>query len=236
MEAVTQPSLLTRLRLDMRHHGLPRLAYLLLIKVINKFALFKILRAMRLPSVNQAYLTYPDGYIGSFLSEPQLRRYALDPRNELDNDFLDEALAKGDRCYAMLKDGQLAAYSWYSLQPTRISPPELVVEFDSRDVYMYKGMTHAEHRGRRLYPIGVNRALQWYQRCCGKEGLVSYVESHNFDSLKACARMGYRTFGSIYLLHLMGRHAILNMPGCRRFGFQLKPFPPCPAALGANKA
>lgn len=235
MEIVPQQRALTRLRLDLQRHGLYRTAYFLAIKLINKFALFRVLRGMHLNSVNPAYLSCPPGYTGGFLSEVQLRRFALDPRNEMDSDFLDEALAKGDRCYALLKDGHLAAYSWYSLQPTRIHPPQLVLEFDARHVYMYKGMTHPEHRGRRLYPIGINRALQWYQRC-GKSGLVAYVESHNLDSLKSCLRLGYRIFGSIYLLRLLGRYLILNLPTCRRFGFRLRELPACPDALGANEA
>jgi len=235
METMPQQRALRRLRLDLQRHGLYRTLYLLMIKVINKFALFRILRGMYLHHVNQAYLPCPAGYTCGFLSEPQLRRYAMDPRNELDGDFLDEALAKGDRCYAILKDGCLAAYSWYSLQPTRIHPPQLLLEFDTRYVYMYKGMTRAEHRGLRLYPIGINRALQWYQRC-GKAGLVAYVESHNLDSLKSCLRLGYRIFGSIYVLHLLGRYLLLNTRGCRREGFRLKEIPSCPDALGANEA
>lgn len=235
MEIVPQQRALARLRLDLQRHGLYRTAYFLAIKLINTFALFRVLRGMHLNSVNPAYLICPPGYTGGFLSEVQLRRFAQDPRNEMDSDFLDEALAKGDRCYALLKDGYLAAYSWYSLQPTRIHPPQLVLEFDARHVYMYKGMTHPEHRGRRLYPIGINRALQWYQRC-GKAGLVAYVESHNLDSLKSCLRLGYRVFGSVYLLRVLDRYLIVNLPTCRRFGFHLRELPACPEALGANEA
>lgn len=234
MESVPQP-LLTRIRLDLRRHGLQRTAYLLAIKIINKFLLFRVLRGMYLSEVNPDYLECPSGYACGFLSEPQLRRYAQDPLNELDGDFLDEALAKGDRCYAVLRNGHMAAYSWYSLQPTRIHPPELLLEFDPRYVYMYKGMTRPEYRGRRLYAIGMNRALQCYQRI-GREGLVSYVESHNLDSLKACLRLGYRIFGSIRVLQALGRYGIFATRGCRRFGFRLKEFPTCIVALGANEA
>src|SRR5690606_1517379 len=138
-------------------------------------------------------------------------------------------------CYALLQDGHLAAYSWYSLQPTRIHPPQLILEFDAQHVYMYKSMTHPKHRGRRLYPIGINRALQWYQRC-GKSGLVAYVESHNLDSLKPCLRLGYRIFGSIYLVRLRGRYLIRSLPRCRRFGFRLRGLPACPGELAATDA
>ena len=128
MESLPQPNRWTRLRLDLKRHGARRIAYRLAIQLLNKFLLFRILRGVHLPEVNPDYLDCPDGFTGGFLSEAQLRRYARDARNELDSDFLDEALAKGDRCYGILKDGQLASYSWYSLRPTRIHPPELLLE------------------------------------------------------------------------------------------------------------
>src|SRR5690606_23318747 len=131
--------------------------------------------------------------------------------------------------------GQLAAYGWYSLQPTRIHPPELLLEFGPGQVYAYKSLTLPEYRGRRLNAVGTNRALQCYQRL-GTQGLVCYVDSHNMDSLKACHRLGFRRFGSIWLLRLLGRYAVFNSPGCARFDFRLKEAPPCLDALGVNVA
>lgn len=235
MESPPKPNRSTRLRFDLKRHGVRRIAYRLAIQLLNKFLLFRILRGMHLPEVNPDYLDCPDGFTGGFLSEAQLRRYARDARNELDSDFLDEALAKGDRCYGILKDGQLASYSWYSLRPTRIHPPELLLEFAAPHIYMYKGLTNPEFRGQRLYAIGMNRALQCYQRLGGK-GLLAYVESHNLDSLKACLRLGYRVFGSIHVLQVAGRYGLLATRGCRRFGFQLRTVSTGLEVLGSTKA
>jgi hypothetical protein len=47
------------------------------------------------------------------------------------------------------------------------------------------------------------------------------VESTNFDSLKSCDRMGYRVFGSIYVVSLFGRHFSFASSGCKPFGFKL---------------
>jgi hypothetical protein len=52
--------------------------------------------------------------------------------------------------------------------------------------------------------------------------MVSYVESTNFDSLKSCFRMGYRVFGSIYVIRLLGRSFAFSSPGCTPFGFRLE--------------
>lgn len=235
MESVPKQSFLTRLRLELKRHGLLRTAYGLAVKALNKLLPFRILRGLHLKEVNPAYLECPDGFSCGFLSEAQLRRYAEDHRNELSDDFLDGALAKGDRCYAFLKDGRLAAYSWYSLLPTRIDPADLLLEFEPPQVYLYKGLTLPEFRGLRLYDIGMNRALQCYQRM-GRKGLICYVESHNLSSLKACSRLGYQLFGSIFLLQLLGRYTIFNSPGCARFGFRLKEAPMSLEVLGVNEA
>jgi hypothetical protein len=86
---------------------------------------------------------------------------------------------------------------------------------------MYKGLTREPYRGQRLYEVGVTRALQHYL-AQGARGFVSYVDAANLDSLKACERMGYRVFGSIYVLSLLGRHFVFSSRGCREFGFRLE--------------
>ena len=63
-------------------------------------------------------------------------------------------------------------------------------------------------------------ALNYLDR--GYKGLVSYVESNNFDSLKSVSRMGYEKFGSIYLMRAFGRYLIHVSPGCERFGFAIE--------------
>lgn len=235
MERSDSRNVLDRLRRKLDQLGPARTFHLALVRLLNRMSLFKILRGVLLLRVDPNFLECPARLTPGFLDEEQLRRLARDPANELDASFLNEALAKGDRCYGILRNGQLAAYGWYSLQPTRIHPPELLLEFGPGQVYAYKSLTLPEYRGRRLNAVGTNRALQCYQRL-GRQGLVCYVDSHNMDSLKACRRLGFRRFGSIWLLRLAGRYAVFNSPGCARFDFRLKEAPPCLDALGVNEA
>jgi hypothetical protein len=86
---------------------------------------------------------------------------------------------------------------------------------------MYKGFTDSRYRGQRLHAIGMTRALEHYLSK-GFGGIVSYVESTNFDSLKSCFRMGYRVFGSIYVVRIFGRDFAFSSPGCRRFDFRVE--------------
>ena len=86
---------------------------------------------------------------------------------------------------------------------------------------MYKAFTHESHRGRRLFPFGVTRALKHYC-AAGYKGMVLYVDANNLDSLKSCARMGFRVFGTLYVAKLFGRYLIVATPGCARFGFRVE--------------
>ncbi len=210
-----------QLKLMYKQRGWRPTAYLLMIRFVTLFGLFKILRGMLLLKVNSTYLDCPPQYTCGFLSQTQLRNYAQDPENEMGADFLSEALNKGDRCYAILDGDKLAAYSWYSHQQTRIDPADIILDFDPHYVYMYKGLTKPEYRGQRLYLIGMNRALQWFLQRSDVRGMISYVESTNFESLRACKRLGSQIFGSTYLLRLMGRYLLLATPSCRQYGFRL---------------
>jgi hypothetical protein len=220
MKNVHTQSHFAQFKQKFKQHGWRRTSHLLMIKAIKLFGLFKLLRGMLLLKVNPSYLECPSDYTCRFLSKAQLRYYAQDPENHIETDFLNEALDKGDRCYAILDGNKLAAYSWYSHQQTRIDPADLLIDFNPRYVYMYKGLTKPEYRGQRLYLIGMNRALQWYQQR-GSQGMISYVESTNFESLKACMHLGCQIFGTIYLLRFLGRYLLLATPACRRFDFRL---------------
>jgi L-amino acid N-acyltransferase YncA len=87
---------------------------------------------------------------------------------------------------------------------------------------MYKAFTLERYRGQRLHAAGVTRALEYY-RAKGFRGLVSYVESNNFDSLKSSYRMGYRQCGRIRVMRLAGRYFVYREPECKLYGLKVSP-------------
>jgi len=193
----------------------------LAIRAANRVVLIKILRCMAIERVNPAFAGCSAPYRATFLSEPMLREFGREPENEMPEPFLDEALAKGDECFGLLAGDRLAAYGWYSSGPTRIDPPDLVLHPGGRHIYMYKGFTHVAHRGRRLHAIGMTLALREYL-ARGFKGLVSYVESNNFSSLKSTVRMGYEIFGTIAVLKAFGVHYARASAGCRERGVHVE--------------
>ena len=212
-----------RVRSNLEHFGWTDTIHDVALKAANQVMLVKVIKAVAVNRVDPAFLEVPAPYRAMFLDEPVLRHFALDPETGLPPEFLDEALAKGDECYGFIDDrGDLAAYGWYARTSTRIDPPDLRLRFSGRHVYMYKGYTARRHRGHRLHAIGMVRALQHYLEL-GYEGLVSYVESNNFSSLRSVYRMGYFDFGTIQVVKVFGRYLTRASAGCREWEFGLAP-------------
>ncbi len=190
-----------------------------------------ILRCLYIDTPDPAFLTLEPGYEAGFLDAEELDRYVAQPEYGLSERFVRRELGMGHECFAIRAGRSLATYGWYSTTPTHFTD-DLSVRFGRQWVYMHSGFTHPAHRGRRLHAFGMTIVLTLY-RARGFKGLVSIVTADNAASLKSCARMGYRQFGSIYtarpgrLLGLrrqpawLDRVFVLATPGCREFGFRL---------------
>jgi hypothetical protein len=203
-----------------RRHGFVRTLFAVSLQVLGR-EWFQVLRGHYVDEVNPAYLDIPTPYAAAFYPPRTLEGFARDPHTGFSAQFVHHALAKGDKCYGFVHEGTLRAYGWYATNPTRISP-ELELHFRHGYVYLYKAFTHESHRGRRLYPRGITRALRHY-RSVGYDGMLAYVDATNLASLKSCARMGFRVFGSIYVLKLFGRYFCYSSPGCAPYGFRVEP-------------
>jgi len=219
------PRKIDKVLLHLRRHGPAHTLHQVLLATVNSLVGFKILRAVGVARVDPEFLKNSGRYPHRFLSEGALRELAGDPEIGLSKNFVEEALSKGDECYGIFDGATLVSYGWYSVKPTRIDPPELVLDFSKEYVYMYKGFTHPLYRGQRLHALGMTLALRHYLSR-GYKGLVSYVESNNFDSLKSTLRMGYAGFGSVYLLKIFGRYFTHGSRGCKRFDFRVDNVPP----------
>jgi hypothetical protein len=212
--------LMRKVHRKVHYHGLRNTAWLAVLKGLGCDRWVSVLRGRYIEEADPAFLQDPQGYAGSFIGERALEALTPDSEIALSAEFVRYALAKGDKCFGFLHHGALVACGWYATTATRVSP-ELKVDFARGYVYLYHGFTHASHRGRRLFPTGMTRALRHF-RSIGYKGMVLYVDATNLDSLKSCARMGWRPFGSIYVVKLFGRSLIYCSPGCARFAFRLE--------------
>jgi hypothetical protein len=211
-----------RIRSSVATIGLANTLHDLALRAANRALMIKILKGIAVERANPAFLSCPEPYRPMLLDEKMLREFCRDPVSDMPGSFLVEALSKDDECFGILAGDTLASYGWYSRRPTRIDPPDLVLHPGDRYVYMYKGFTHPGHRGRRLHAIGMTMALQHYL-ARGFRGLVAYVESNNFSSLKSVFRMGYETFGTIYVLKIFGIYLTHASAGCQSRGVRIEP-------------
>ena len=218
MPNIGELPIVQKMLLKLRRQGLWNILHGLSLEVLNSMVVFKILRGVYVDRADPAYLACQDSHKPMFLSAKALHDFAKDPATEMSGRFVGDALDSGDECYAICDGANLAAYGWYSTRPTPVGSPDLLLHFAAGYVYMYKGFTDSRYRGQRLHAIGMTRALEHYLSK-GFGGIVSYVESTNFDSLKSCFRMGYKVFGSVLLIRIFGRYFTFSTPGCKAFGF-----------------
>ena len=163
----------------------------------------------------------PAGLTHGFQTPRALRRFASDPTSEMSPFFVADAIARGDRCFAICDGPRPAFTSWYSRRPTSTGMGGLVMHFDPNYVYVYKAFTQPQHRGQRLYQAALSRVFAHFV-AKGARGFLSYVEATNLDSLKSLHRMGFRDFGSIYVVRLFGRNYTFATAGCKPFRFRLE--------------
>jgi hypothetical protein len=219
---------LDTIRASVRHFGVVRTAYDLGYRALGRVARFKVLIGVTISRIDPGYLACDARYRCAFLEPERLRALGRDPVNEMPTGFLDEALGKGDECYAILEGERLASYGWYARTPTTLDLPDLKLHFRPVYVYMYKGFTHPDYRGQRLHAIGMTRALESYL-ARGYRGLIAYVEANNFGSLKSVHRMGYSDIGRITLIRLAGRYLARASRGCQAYGLRVESMVPRPA-------
>lgn len=201
-------------------HGLRNTFFYLTLKAVNKVVYTKILTCI-VTKVHPASIEIDPKYNHGFLESDELILHSKDKTNELPAAFLNEAIKKDDKCYAIVDQGEIAGYGWYSNKETLTDIKKLTFSFDPSYAYMYKGLTKKNYRGQRLHAIGMTLALK-RQLESGSKGLVSYVEAENFDSLKSCYRMGYEKVGSIFVVNMFGKNFLYHTKSCRQLKIRLK--------------
>jgi hypothetical protein len=181
-----------------------------------------LLRGMTviMDTVPREYLKPQEEGRWGFLDRELLLERVGAQESDMTEDFIVDAIARGDRCYGVMFGDTLASYGWYSRRPTPIDD-DLTLHFNSAWAYMYKVFTLPAYRGNRLHGIGAARALEVFSKR-GSAGLICYVRSNNFSSLKSCYRMGYRDFGQILVAKLNGRYITYSSRGCKAFDFRIE--------------
>jgi hypothetical protein len=214
------PSILESVRRTARSHGKSSAFYDVAFRGLNKCLYYRVLHCLVIEDINEKCIALPPEFRFVKLELPELLKFSMNREHELKPSFIHSMMEKGDECYAILEGDALASYGWYSRRPTLLDNEDLMLRFDRSYVYMYKGLTLAAYRGQRLHAIGMTRALAAY-KTLGYKGLISYVESNNFDSLRSCYRMGYRDCGQIRVARIAGKYYVRRQPLCDQYGLDV---------------
>lgn len=203
-----------------KYHGLSSVLNLLSLKVVNKVLPLKILNCVLITEIKADTKADDPKFQGFFLDENQIKNFAEDSENELPVKFVESALKRGDECLGIIDDGELAGYGWYSNGDTFTDLHNLKFCFDPAYMYAYKGFTKMEYRGQRLQGLRVRSALNHYHEK-GFNGIVYYIESDNYDSLKSCYRMGFKMIGSIVVFKAFGKVYHFNSKSAQQHNVRL---------------
>jgi hypothetical protein len=187
-----------------------------LIVLVKRFAYVKIMRIMTLElgHANPLFLGEAPGFTSGYLDREDCRKLAADPIYQMPDSFVDQAFAAGDTCYGFLRNGVLAGYGWHSNTP----PPHddrLMLHYSGVYLYGYKAFTLPEFRGQQLFAYGTMAVLKDHVER-GYTGIIGMVEAQNYNSLRSLDRMGFKTFGTIFVVRLFGRYFIRATKGCAK--------------------
>jgi len=193
-------SVVELVRHDLKFFGVwPALCDVLL-RTINRVVVFKVLKVLRISSLDPRFLELGDPYHARYLTRSEMEGLLHEPEFIIDDVFLADVLQKGDTCFGIFQGTTLVSYGWYSTLPTA-TIDGLMITVPRGEAYLYKAYTRPEHRGGRLLAIGTSLALK-QQLAEGLSACVCCVESNNFGSLHAFGRMGAKEIGSVWLIKL----------------------------------
>jgi len=133
--------------------------------------------------------------------------------------FAVDALARGDRCFGVLRGDQLLWYCWYARGPAPIFD-DVYAAAEFPYLYVYNAHTDVAHRGRRLHPIGGLASGRFFARE-GYRAFIAYIEATNLPPLIAARRMGERIVGFAVIRRTPRGARCFTTPGCRKSGFRL---------------
>jgi hypothetical protein len=123
----------------------------------------------------------PNGYENRFICTEALLPY-VDKTPELDAQFLSNAIANGDECFATFFKDQLIGFKF----STRVRAPvtdQLDILVPTGFIYAYKDWTNIQHRNLSLSKYRSKAMDSVYLAPRNTERFIWYIETHNYASL-----------------------------------------------------
>ncbi len=158
-----------------------------------------------------------------FLTPDEIRTFAADPANQLDQSMADRAAARYDQCLGVLAGDRLAGYGWCAFDS--IEPEHgggVAMSWPRHVAYMYNGFTRPEFRGRRLNGLRVLWAAKELA-ARGIQKLVALVEWTNWASLRSSLDAGGTSLGRLVTFGIGRRRWSYFPKAAQEMGIQFGP-------------
>jgi len=142
-----------------------------------------------------------------------------DSANDLDHEFVAEAIERGDVAFGAFDGDNLVAYTWRTV--TRAPHTEkLWIRTQQPFSYAYKSFTRHSHRGQRIIPSLINFSDSEMLKL-GFTHRVGLVAVTNFSSLQVGRHIGARVIGYVVFASYFGRCFSFRSREVVKIGFDL---------------
>ena len=152
------------------------------------------------------------------LSEDDLAKAREALPSEFPERFLKDARARGDLCIGAYDGSRLAAYVWRAYRVARIN--DFLIELPAGVRYGYKAYTRPEYRGRHIQ----TSLVVAMEHVCLQRGVrksLSFIDVHNYSSIRSNDRREPRWAGRILFLRIGGQQRAWLSPAAKRLGIRL---------------
>ena len=141
-----------------------------------------------------------------------------DPQLDLDREFIEAALERGDLAFGAFDQSVLVAYTWRS---TTSAPHThgLWVRADRPYCYAYKSFTRRDYRGNHILPALILYSDREMLRLDFTHR-IGFIAVTNFASLAIGDYIGSHTFGYAGYLEWFGRYFTFRTKALTKTGFE----------------
>jgi GNAT superfamily N-acetyltransferase len=165
--------------------------------------------------------TLPEGLEMHILTPTEVRRHVDEPRLDFRDASVTQALARGDVCIGAFEGDQLVAFTWRALKGPVPHTPLWDVVWNPGLVYRYKAYTLPEYRGLHIHEV-LSKEIDRYLGEQGHTVGLSFIETHNFSSIRTLARKVRRRIGYAGYIQKSRLCFSFRTAGCRRLGFAFR--------------
>ncbi len=205
------------LRADVKNWGWMRSLFIRFMSRLGKYAGTHLYRVTVRPlPENCAAPDLPGGFTVRELRRDDLLEAARDPQLDLDADFVEAALTRGDLAFGAFDGARLVSYSWRTFSAASHADG-LWFKVDRPYNYAYKGFTRQSHRRMRLH-VALTFVADARLRERGYTAEVGFFELSNFASRATARLLGRKGIGYTGYVKWFGTCVPFRSPAVGRIG------------------